>query len=463
VRDAGRLARAGMGTAPRDLGLTRDLKVRQPDGPGVAARVPAGAPYPTLDTSGRRRRGAFDTPAQMAHSAVSLALEARNGPVRRGVDPACGTGAFLVALAEAGVPEINGVELDPAAIAVAEVAVPRARIHQGDGMRDGPGGDLIVGNPPYVPPERQNKKHRERLRKIYPWLSGRFDLSVPFAASAVERAAPGGVVALILPAPLMVQPYAASLRRQWASQHRIHAISPPTDFPGASVQVVTLVLTVGEGPAPLPNFSLPASELLSLEQAPFNPQLQPGDPALVARIRAASVELGTLAEIDTGVVSHGPGGGKARLLSDTPLPGWVPYVDARDLGQGRQRWLDYQPAQMHRPKHPELFTAPKVLVQRLRGSGPIQAWVDTDGLFAGHTLTVVRPDTLDPALLHSVITDPLTDAVLRIERGQRLDLYPRDVRAMPVPKAWLTDHTLPLAEAWHLSHADVARLKRYVT
>ena len=461
VRDAGRLARAAIATAPRDLGLTPQLRVRSPDSPGVAARVPAGAPYPALDTPGRRTRGAFDTPAPMAHAAVRQAREACTRTARRGVDPACGTGAFLVALAEQGVREIAGVELDLAAIAVAEIAAPRARIHRGDGMVDGPGADLVVGNPPFVPPERQDKALRARLRQTYPWLSGRFDLAVPFAAAAVARASPGGAVALVLPAPLMVQPYAAALRRQWVEQHRICAIGPPTNFPGASVQVVTVVLTVDAGPAPLPNFGLLPDELLSLAQVPLNPEIHPGDPALVARIRAASVNLGELAEVDTGVVSHGPRGGKARLLSDQPRPGLVPYVDARDLVQGRSRWLDYRPSEMHRPKRPGLFSEPKVLVQRLRGSGPVRAWVDHTGLFAGHTLTVVRPLTLPPESLHRLIMDPLVDAVLRIERGQRLDLYPRDVREMPVPRAWLEDPGLSLADAWALSTDDQVRLHRY--
>lgn len=461
VQDAGRLARAAMRPAPHDLGLTQDLRVRSPDNPNIAARVAAGAPYPALDIGGRRVRGAFDTPAEMAHAAVRQAREAHDGPLRSGIDPACGTGAFLVALTEQGVREISGVELDPAAIAVAQVAAPRANLIEGDGMSDGPRADLVVGNPPYVPPERQDKAHRAALKLRYPWLSGRFDLSVPFAAAAVQRARAGGVVALVLPASLMVQPYAASLRRQWVENHRIHAISAPTVFPGASVQVVTVVLTVGAGPALLPNAGLPAAELLSLGQVPLNPELLPGDPAMVARLRAESVLLGDLAEVDTGVVSHGPGGGKSRLISDTPGDGRVPYVDARDLAQGRTRWLNYQPELMHRAKRPELFSDPKVLVQRLRGSGPVQAWVDREGLYAGHTLTVVRPLTLSPERIHTVLTHPFVDAVLRIERGQRLDLYPRDVREMPVPKAWLRDPSLSLEAAWDLSGEEVARLRRH--
>ena len=461
VQQAGRLARATMRPAPHDLGLTPELRVRSPNSPSVTARVPAGAPYPALDLGGRRLRGAFDTPARMAHAAVAQARAAHEGPALSGLDPACGTGAFLVALAQQGVQDITGVDLDPAAIAVAQVAAPRAQLRQGDGLQVGATADLIVGNPPYVPPERQDKAQRAALKDRFPWLTGRFDLSVPFAASAVQRAHPGGVVALVLPAPVMVQPYAAPLRRQWISRHKIHAISAPTHFPGASVQVVTVVLTVGAGPAPLPDWGLSPEELLSLHQAPLNPELQPGDPAMVARIRAASVTVGDLAEVDTGVVSHGPGGGKSRLISDTAAPGRVPYVDARDLAAGRTRWLNYQPALMHRPKRPELFTSPKVLVQRLRGHGPVQAWVDRDGLYAGHTLTVVRPEGIAPERIHRVLTHPFVDAILRIERGQRLDLYPRDVREMPVPKAWLEDPDLSLEAAWDLSTAEVLRLRQF--
>ena len=211
---------------------------------------------------------------------------------------------------------------------------------------------------------------------------------------------------------------------------------------------------------PLPSGIHP-EEILKLDQAPLSLFLQPGDPALVARIRSRSVELGTLCEVDTGVVSHGPGGGKARLLSDQPGEGRLPYVDAKDLHSERVRWLRYEPESMHRPKRLGLFSEPKLLIQRLRGSGPIQAWIDTDGLIAGHTLTVVRPE--DPRLelsrLLELLKSPLVDALIRIERGSRLDLYPRDVASIPVPRSWLEDSSQSLADGWALSSTEVSRLE----
>jgi hypothetical protein len=329
----------------------------------------------------------------------------------------------------------------------------------GDGFATEYEADILVGNPPFVPPERQDKALRDRLRSTMPWLKGRFDLSVPFAAAAVDRVRTGGGIGLILPAPLMVQPYATPLRRAWLGRHAITHLSS-SSFPGAQVGVVCIAMTADAGPAPFPNHGLSAEDLSTLEAVPFHPSLQPGDPELVGLVRAASIPLGDIATVDTGVVSHGTLGGKAALLHSTPTPDRVPYVDAADLAENRTRWLDYQPEHMHRAKSPALFESPKVLVQRLRGRGPIRAWVDHSGLYAGHTLTVVRPDvpTLSPEQLQTLITHPMVDGLLRMERGSRLDLYPKDVRSIPIPQAWLTHPELGLTEAWGLDRAQADRL-----
>jgi len=463
VRFAGTLARTELRTAPKDIGLTVDLHVKKPGHAQAVVTVAKGAPFPSWDALGKRNRGAFDTPKTMAQDTVRSAMNAATISVQSGLDPACGTGAFLVALNDAGVRSISGFELDPRAAVVAQIAAPQAKIETGDGFTLPGTADIIVGNPPFVPPERQNKNLRSQLRERYPWLRGRFDLAVPFAYSAVERAHEGGGIGLILPASLMVQPYAIPMRRRWLENHHIRSISEHTPFPGAAVQVVCLSMTKGTGPAQVPNHGLCASSLLRLKSAPLHPGLRPGDPELIDRIRTLSIPLGELATIDTGVVSHGSKGGKAALIHDAPTPERVPYVDARDLVENRTRWLDYQPKHMHRSKSPALFEAPKVLVQRLRGKGPVRAWVDHSGLYAGHTLTVIRPDvdTITPEIILTLITDPMIDGIIRMEHGSRLDLYPKDVRGIPVPIAWKQQPQMPLMEAWSLDQSEVERLSGF--
>jgi hypothetical protein len=453
----GLLARARPTVADRDFGLTATL--REVDGPGVV-RVERGQTYPARDVERRKARGAFDTPVTLARRVAAAAVAAA-AHTHTGLDPACGSGAFLVAMREAGVTEVFGTDTDPVVLEVARIACPTARLACGDAFVEGPLVDVVAANPPFVPPELQDKALRAALRALFPWLHGRFDLVVPFAAAAVARAVPGGGIGLVLPAPLLSQPYGAALRRRWVESHRITVVEAPVAFDGADVHVALVAMQAGRGPAALPGGAA-AAEVLELPGVPLDPDREAGDAALIGRIRAGSVALGQLCVVDTGVVGHGRDGGKGRLLHDGPGPGRVPYADARDFFAGRTRWLSYDPARMHRAKSLALFAAPKVVVQRLRGSGPVRAAVDLGGTVVGHTCLVVVPRDarIDAEQVLTLLTSDVIAGLLRIERGPRLDLYPHDVAEVPVPVRWLASPELPLGEAFGLSATDVGRLVR---
>ena len=51
------------------------------------------------------------------------------------------------------------------------------------------------------------------------------------------------------------------------------------------------------------------------------------------------------------------------------------------------------------------------------------------------------------------------DALVRIERGSRLDLYPKDVASIPVPKDWINNPNIELQKAWGLTQDEVSRLE----
>ena len=462
VEQAGALARALPVVTDERIGITGRLKAVAPDSPRAAAVVEAGGTWPRWDRAGRRGAGAFDTPREMARAVVAAALASagsRAGTLSA-LDPACGPGAFLVALQEAGFRDVRGVELEPAAAAVARLAAPGARVRVGDALeRPLERADVVVGNPPFVPPERQSRALRAALTARYPWLSGRFDLAVPFAAAAVEAAVESA--ALVLPAAMLSQPYGASLRRAWLETHRVTLLERRARFPGASVPVALIGLAVGQGPADVPPSGVSSAALLRLPRTPLDPALKSGDVEAAAAIRAACVPLGDFCEVDTGVVAHGPLGGKGRLVRDAHEPGALPYVDARDFFAGRSRWIHYRPEEMHRPKRPGLFSDGKLLVQRLIGHGGVRAGVDRRGLIAGHTLTVVRPLPGCPLSLEQLLealVHPALGGVVRVEQGARLDLYPKDVRGWPLPRAWLEDPARPLERAIGVTPAQAAAL-----
>ena len=458
VEHAGALARASSSPAPRDTGLTARWRRVSVDHADAVIRVGAGTPLPEDDRPLRKQLGAFDTPREMARQLARLTLLAA-ARRRSGLDPACGSGALLLALREAGVVELRGSDLDPAVARVAAVALPGADIRVADALESGPVADVVVGNPPFVPAERQGAALRKRLEGVFPWLEGRYDLAVPVAARMAERVAPGGALGLVAPVAIATQPYGAALRRRWLASDRIVVLEGPSRFPGAAVDVCLMVIQPGQGPATVGGTGIHADVLLQLRNAPLDPELRVGDVELVARVRTDSISLGSFCRVDTGVVSHGPLGGKARLLHDEPGPGRVRYADAREVFDGRHRWLDYRPDEMHRAKDRDLFEGPKLIVQRIRGRGPVRVVADRSGLFVGHTCTVVRHDEERVPLerLAELVGERAVAGLLRVERGWRLDLYPRDVASMPVPDPW--PEGASWAEAMGLDSEELSRLR----
>jgi hypothetical protein len=473
VEVAGALARATIRPAPKDGALSGALRLRAPHLSGV--KVCRGQPIPTLDPARRKALGAWDTPRPMARRLVGLLAGRDKGLCGPILDPACGAGALLLAQAERGEAPLFGEDVHAAALAVAQVAVPQAQLRQHDGLlSEGVGDDepptILLINPPFVRAEGQSKAERRALTRRLPWLVGRWDLSIPFLILALNRVRRGGLAAMVLPSPALTQPYGLPLRQRLLDTHGLLALTDFEGFTGASASVA-LGLARAHEPHDGPCWpgGPSAKALLGLNVAPIHPRIRAGDPGLAARARLSGAVLGDLFEINTGVVAHGPGGGKAALLRDEPGVGRVPYVDAQDLRVGRVRYLLYAPEHMHRAKRPGLFVGPKLLIQRITPPGQVLVTLDEGDTFAGHTLNVLRPRagvSLDGATalgalvqVQRLLRHPLTPGLLRLERGPRLDLYPHDLAAIPLPSGWLNAAAdADLGAAYGLSPAEVARL-----
>ena len=88
----------------------------------------------------------------------------------------------------------------------------------------GGGFDIVAGNPPWLRAEEIPSEMRRRLEGRYRWWRGsgtsfghRPDLAIAFLERAVELAAPGGVVALLVPAKLATAGYGALARHALAA------------------------------------------------------------------------------------------------------------------------------------------------------------------------------------------------------------------------------------------------------
>ena len=134
----------------------------------------------------------------------------------------------------------------------------------GDVMARG-GFDLVVGNPPWVRAEAIASSRRAWLRQRFRWWragTGRGyrhlpDLSVAFLERGWELAAPGGVLAMLVPAKLATAGYGATARSALADLGTVLAISDLSERPEASFDATTYPLAIVARKQPCPRAHRP--------------------------------------------------------------------------------------------------------------------------------------------------------------------------------------------------------------
>lgn len=221
------------------------------------ARAAAAAYEFRLPPDERRRLGAHATPPAVADELAELGLACLGALPGRVVDPACGAGAFLLAVAEAlvrrgvapvdAVGRLGGADVDGAAVGAAhghlveflishgvapgaaEAAASRVQLRVHDSLTGPPEGwagaaDLLVANPPFRSPLSAAVPHRSGAG---PYTND----AARFLAAAAAWCRPGGVAVVLQPLSVLGARDAAWARdavlRQgelvalWASPERL--------------------------------------------------------------------------------------------------------------------------------------------------------------------------------------------------------------------------------------------------
>ncbi|HET7043180.1 MAG TPA: N-6 DNA methylase [Gemmatimonadales bacterium] len=180
----------------------------------------------------------------------------------------------------------------------------------------GSGGfDLVVGNPPWVRGERIPARVREGLAARYAWWRGgggpfahRPDLSVAFLERSLELTAPGGVLAMLVPAKIATANYGAATREALATRHCLDRVADLTRDEEAVFEAVTYPMAlVARKRAPLPGHHVG----LALAGTATEPQAAlgrgpwilraPEAGAIAAALRRRHAALGRAFEIHLGV------------------------------------------------------------------------------------------------------------------------------------------------------------------
>lgn len=174
------------------------------------------------------------------------------------VEPSCGTGAFLVPVAERLIesaathghdlrslgPAIRAFDLLDANAQRARKAVAQLLVDHGLAADDAEAlagewvttddfllhrhesatADYVVGNPPYIRLENVPRRTMEAYRRICPAMRGRADIYVGFIERGLDLLKPGGALSFICADRWMRNQYGADLRELVSANYAVEAV-----------------------------------------------------------------------------------------------------------------------------------------------------------------------------------------------------------------------------------------------
>ena len=223
-----------------------------------AGRMPLPQPVEGNHPGGARRRkalGQWFTPPALVEHVVDLAVSGARSPIRTVLDPACGDGRFLAAIARRLGPSVRliGVDIDEHAVAAARSNVPSADIRHDDSLAldwADEQFDLVIGNPPFLNQLATATTRGGRSR----FGGGAYaNSAAEFLALATLLAHDdGGRVALVLPQSVLTTRDAGPIRADVQTKAAIvHAWWSQTAVFDAAVHTCVLVLETGHDHGPV--------------------------------------------------------------------------------------------------------------------------------------------------------------------------------------------------------------------
>ena len=220
------------------------------------------------------------TPVALARTLVQQALDALGNlsayPSLDILDPACGSAVFLIqAILElvnrrySGKVSIRGLDLSSISCTMANFCLEHARqdaiaagmdvsykVAEEDALTSDWGRpNVVLMNPPFIHIDRMKDDELEVVRQVLGSLDkGRSDKAMAFAWKAFGSVKPGGVVATVLPAPLLETSAGERWRKTLAAESRMYLLGCFRGygyFKGTKVEPAFIVLKKpNESPPP---------------------------------------------------------------------------------------------------------------------------------------------------------------------------------------------------------------------
>ena len=347
-------------------------------------------------------------------------------------------------------------------------------------MKNNPGFDCVVGNPPYVNVENISKEDREYLLRSSKWAKGRFDIYISFTGKGYELLSNNGLFGFIIPYPFLYERYGEITRDLLlhnGSPLQIVNLSGWKVFSDATVRNILLFFGKSGSPSEMTVLNqendpwlygikgslnhIPTALLSKMPYKMFRLEINDVCSTLKDKVDSRSIKLGQLCYINWGARS---GNIKKYVVENGQANDAKPMLDGEDVRRysimPRSKFLLYRPKELYNPMFPELFESVKLIIPDVTGKNGVQASLDTNGFYTEHTVSLAVPKYLlkkaasrkieisqedeefskkyNLAFCLSIINSSLNKWYSASFIGGQLHTYPDDIKSFPIPRISFT-------------------------
>ncbi len=245
------------------------------------------------------------------------------------------------------------------------------------------GFDIVIGNPPYLFGGNVgiSQENKDAFKRMYASGSGKINLFTLFIEKSLSLLAEDRPLALIVPNTLLRVTSYDKIRELMITSSRLSMIVDlgAGMFDDVTMSTIVLVLRSGK---PSGDHAIELRTSLQ-ERGRLSNQSNYRLPGFVINSAASSDDMQVLKTLEQAPIRLGPlceelifgvviSGNRSELVSIEPKRGWKPFLEGRDIERYRIRptdkYLNYKPSEIHRPRSPRIFEAgEKLLIQRITG------------------------------------------------------------------------------------------------